>query len=174
MRAGALVIAMVLGCGGSVTTAPDGSGGSGAASSSSSGAADAGAGASAVDAGPGWTVPPGQTHSRVDCDEEQMLLFVEIWPTAESECLPSPAVTDLLVLGISEWDGSPGTFVVGQPTAHGTAHASTGIDETEGSITVEPFVGTPRWLAWELSAGEGRTDLGLCGKFDEFPCVPPP
>lgn len=170
-----LLLAGVLACSGSVTEAPGGTGDAGA-SAAGSGGADAGAAGSAPpDSGPGWTVPPGQTYSAVSCEDGEMLLFVEIWPDAASECNPSPGVTDLLVLGIRGWDGEPGTFAVGVETAKGTAHAGSSLDaeDAEGAITVEPFAGTPRWLSWDLSVGEGRTDLGTCGHFEAYPCPAP-
>ncbi|XYI03660.1 hypothetical protein ACMHYB_29400 [Sorangium sp. So ce1128] len=152
----------------------EGSGGSGGSGSNSSGAGaaqDAGPG----DAGPSWTVPPGQTFSETSCEEGGLLLFVEIWPDAGSACVPTPDVEDVLVMGIEGWDGQPGTFIVGVETPQGTAHAvfDLGIDEVYGKITVEPFVGTPSGLSWDLSVGSGSTDLAVCGRFEVTSCVPP-
>ncbi|XXX72346.1 hypothetical protein WMF30_32330 [Sorangium sp. So ce134] len=159
-----------------MTTAPEaggseGSGGSGGSGSSSSGAGaaqDAGPG----DAGPSWMVPPGQTFSRTSCEEGGLQLFVEIWPDAVSACAPPPDVQDILVMGIGGWDGRPGTFIVGVEMPQGTARALFGINEVEGKITVEPFVGTPSGLSWDLSVGSGSTDLTACGHFEVISCVP--
>ncbi|WP_437964340.1 hypothetical protein WMF04_32090 [Sorangium sp. So ce260] len=151
----------------------EGSGGSGGSGSNSSGAGasqDAGPG----DAGPSWTVPPGQTFSETICKEDGLLLFVEIWPDAGSACVPTPYVQGVLVMGIGGWDGKPGTFIVGVETPQGTARAlfESGIDKVEGKITVEPFVGTPSGFSWDLSVGSGSTDLSTCGRFEVTSCVP--
>lgn len=174
-----LLVAALAGCGGSVITVPEagsseGSGGSGGSGSNSSGAGaaqDAGPG----DAGLSWTVPPGQTYSHTSCEEGGLQLFVEIWPDAGSACVPTPDVEDVLVMAIEGWDGQPGTFIVGAEMPQGTAHASfdLGIDEVYGKITVEPFVGTPSGLSWDLSVGSGSTDLAVCGHFEVTSCVPP-
>ncbi|WP_437995430.1 hypothetical protein WMF26_29525 [Sorangium sp. So ce185] len=102
------------------------------------------------------------------------MLFVEIWPDAASACVPSSNVNteDVLVLGIGDWDGQPGTFVVDVETPRGTARARRGLDEVEGEITVEPFVGTPSGLSWDLSVGSGSTDLAACGHFEVTSCDP--
>ncbi|WP_437821209.1 hypothetical protein [Sorangium sp. So ce1078] len=151
----------------------EGSGGSGGSGSNSSGAGaaqDAGPG----DAGPSWMVPPGQTFSYTNCNESGLVLFVEIWPDAVSACSAPPNVNpeDVLVMGIAGWDGQPGTFIVGVETPQGTARARIGLDEVEGKITIEPFVGTPSGLSWDLSVGSGSTDLATCGHFEVTPCVP--
>ncbi|WP_437547463.1 hypothetical protein WME97_45955 [Sorangium sp. So ce367] len=149
----------------------EGSGGSGGSGSNSSGAGAA-QGAGPGDAGPSWTVPPGQTFSYTSCEESGLLLFVEIWPDAGSVCVPTPEVQDVLVVGIAGWDGQPGTFIVGVETPQGTARAVFGIDEVEGKITVEPFVGSPSGFSWDLSIGSGSTDLAACGEFEVTSCVP--
>ncbi|WP_437933673.1 hypothetical protein [Sorangium sp. So ce341] len=102
------------------------------------------------------------------------MLFIEIWPAASSACAPSPELNpeDVLVMGIVDWDGQPGTFVVGVETPQGTARAMRGADEVEGKITVQPFVGTPSGLSWDLSVGTGSTDLAACGRFEVTSCAP--
>ncbi|WP_437720446.1 hypothetical protein [Sorangium sp. So ce861] len=162
-----------------MTTAPEagssegsgGSDGSGSTSSSAGAAQDAGPG----DAGPSWVVPPGQTFSQTRCGGGGLVLFVEIWPDAGSACAPPPELNpeDVLVMGIGGWDGQPGTFIVGVETPQGTARATMGIDEVEGKITVEPFVGTPSRLSWDLSVGSGSTDLAACGRFEVTSCALP-
>ncbi|WP_437605142.1 hypothetical protein WMF20_28670 [Sorangium sp. So ce834] len=119
-------------------------------------------------------VPPGQIFSQTSCGGGGLVLFVEIWPDAVSACTPSPRLNpeDVLVVGIGGWDGQPGTFTVGVETPQGTARAMIGIDEVEGTITVEPFVGTPSGLSWDLSVGSGSTDLATCGHFEVTSCVP--
>ncbi|WP_437949559.1 hypothetical protein WME98_01185 [Sorangium sp. So ce296] len=147
-----------------------GSDGSGSSSSSAGAAQDAAPG----DAGPSRMVPPGQTFSQTRCGGGGLVLFVEIWPDASSACVPSSNVNteDVLVLGIGDWDGQPGTFVVDVETPRGIARARRGIDEVEGEITVEPFVGTPSGLSWDLSVGSGSTDLAVCGRFEVTSCDP--
>jgi hypothetical protein len=107
----------------------------------------------------------------VSCaDDGGALLFVEVWPSAPSACVPPPRVEEVLVLGVDGWNGQPGTFVVGEETPNGLAMASSGTEPVTGTITIEPFVLTPSVIAWDLSVGSGRTDLGVCGKLDDFPC----
>ncbi|WP_437905694.1 hypothetical protein WME95_46775 [Sorangium sp. So ce327] len=149
----------------------DGSGGSGGSGSNSSGAGAA-QGAGPGDAGPSWTVPPGQAFSYTSCEEGGLLLFVEIWPDAGPVCVPTPDAQDVLVVGITGWDGQPGTFIVGVETPQGTARAVFGIDKVEGKITVEPFVGSPSGFSWDLSVGSGSTDIAACGEFEVTSCVP--
>lgn len=157
---------IVCGCSPSVLHTPSGDAGT---SSAGSGGADAGV----ADAGVEWTHDPGQTFSSITCKEDGMLLLVEVWPTGTA-CTPDPAATDVLVLGIDAWDGEPHTFQLGQETPHGTAHATLGVPgPLEGTITVEPFAEAPRWISWDLSEAAGRTDLGLCGHFDDYPCPLP-
>ncbi|XXY50947.1 hypothetical protein WME91_07355 [Sorangium sp. So ce269] len=151
----------------------EGSGGSGGSGSDSSGAGaaqDAGPG----DAGPSWTVPPGQTFSETSCEEGGLQLFVEIWPDAGPACVPTPDVEGVLLMVIGGWNGRPGTFIVGVEMPQGTARAGfeTGLDKVEGKITVEPFVGTPSGISWDLSVGSGSTDLAACGRFEVTSCVP--
>ena len=169
-------VLLVLGCAGSVVGSPD-SGGGGAAE----GSPDAGdyPDSGSPDAGPGWTVPPGQTYADDHCVDGEKRLWVEIYSEAPAECVVPVDVNDTLLLAISAWDGAPGSFTVGEETIHGTAHAAHFTDtgneeEVEGTITVEPYRGTPRWISWALSVAEGRTDLGACGKFDDAPCAPRP
>jgi hypothetical protein len=130
--------------------------------------------ANSSSAAPAWTVPPDRTYSHIACgdEEDEPLLFIEIWPAGEN-CIAQPTVEDVLVLGILNWDGEPGTFVLGVETPHGTAQAGMSglsLERTTGTITVEPYVGTPSAIAWDLSIGAGRTDLSVCGHFDDFPC----
>ncbi|WP_437313130.1 hypothetical protein [Sorangium sp. So ce385] len=147
-----------------------GGGGSGSSSSSAGASEDAGPGG----AGPSRMVPPGQTFSLTRCGEGGLVLFVEIWPGAASACVASPDVNleEVLVTGIVGWDGEPGTFIVDVETPRGTARARIGPDEVEGTITVEPFVGTPSGLSWDLSVGSGSTDLATCGHFEITSCDP--
>lgn len=169
-----ILTSMACGCAPEVSQGPAGSAGT---SSTGSGGADAGgADAGAADAAAEWTHDPGETYSSIMCKDDGMQLFVELWPpSAQSACVPDPAVSDVLVLGIEGWDGEPGTFVLGEETEHGTAQAgySLSLDPLEGTLTVEPFAETPQWISWELSVDSGRTDLGLCGKFSKFPCATP-
>ncbi|WP_437739014.1 hypothetical protein WME73_25545 [Sorangium sp. So ce302] len=123
---------------------------------------------------PGWTVPPDRVYSYIDCGDEtaDSTLFVEISPRG-SGCLPAADVLDdVLVFGIVRWDGQPGTFTLGVETPHGMALAARGLqpDPLIGTLTIEPYVGTPSAIAWDLSVGAGRTDLSVCGRFDDFPC----
>lgn len=178
-----VVLASLLGCGGSATWAPHEEGSSHAGNGGATGANLGGSGAGAVggggsppvDPGPSWTVPPGQTYSHVSC-EGQVELFVEIWQEARSECVPSSDVAGILVLAVQGWDMSPGTFVIGEPTAQGEALAafpSSGTEEVTGTLTIHPFEGAPAGFAWDLSVGSGTTDLSVCGNFDSFPCAQP-
>lgn len=158
----------------------EGSGGSGGSGSNSSGAGaaqDAGPG----DAGPRWTVPPGQIYSYTSCEEDGLFLYVEIGPDAGPICVPTPDVDGVLVMGIRGWDGQPGTFIIGAETPQGTAHAGFEFDKVEGKITVEPFGGVPTGFSWDLSVGSvgsvrtdlaGRADLAVCGRFEVTSCVP--
>jgi hypothetical protein len=177
-----LLLANLIGCGGSATWAPDeggsgdaGGGGAAVSNSGGSGAGTAGGGGSPpVEPGPEWTVPPGHTYSSVSCDG-QVELFVEIWQTARADCVPASDVAGILVLGVQNWDMSPGTFVIGQATEQGEAMAAdlSGPDEVTGTLTIEPFEDEPTWFSWDLSVGSGTTDLSLCGHFDAFPCSQP-
>ncbi|WP_437707144.1 hypothetical protein WMF45_25810 [Sorangium sp. So ce448] len=123
---------------------------------------------------PGWTVPPDRVYSHIECGDEAAgtTLFMEISPRGSS-CLPAPDVLDdVLVFGIVRWDGQPGTFTLGVETPHGMAQAARGLqpDRLTGTLTIVPYVGTPSVVAWDLSVGAGRTDLSVCGRFDDFPC----
>jgi hypothetical protein len=168
---GAVLIASA--CDSTVIVRDDGTGAGGGGSGTST--SSSGSGATAVaSTSAGWTVAPDRTFSYVDCDSQNAapLLFVEIWADGVG-CVANPGLTDVLVLGITGWDGQPGTFTVGVETPQGLAHATTtslGPDPIPGTITVEPFVGTPGAIAWDLSIGAGRTDLSVCGQFEEYPC----
>ncbi|XXT21120.1 hypothetical protein WME94_06060 [Sorangium sp. So ce429] len=167
-----LMTSIASGCAAKVSHEPDSGAGT---SSTGSGGAGAGA-ADAAEAGVEWTHDPGKTFSYVGCKDHGMVLFVEIWPTGAA-CTPEPfpLLDDVLVLVIAGWDGAPGTYTIGEQTAHGTAGATFAgpPEQLEGTITVEPFAEAPRWISWELSMAEGRTDLGLCGHFDDYPCATP-
>ncbi|WP_437926070.1 hypothetical protein WMF37_44680 [Sorangium sp. So ce291] len=126
---------------------------------------------------PGWTVPPDRTYSRIDCDRvdrDDPTLFVEIWPAGSGPCGGSRHfVDDILVLALTRWDGQPGTFPLRVETPHGIAAAGLNAQDPltiTGTLTIEPYVGTPSAIAWDLSVGAGRTDLSVCGDFDDFPC----
>jgi hypothetical protein len=169
-------LVLVSACGGSVEVAGLGSnpGGGGAGGAGSGGAGSGGAGGSAAAGGDDvpWTHDPGRTFSQATCEADGMQLYVELWPSGEA-CVGEPDVdpADVLALGISRWDGEPGTYAIGEETVHGIAHAGgVGYGEIDGTITMEPFAATPRWLSWQLSVGEGRTDLGPCGHFDDYGC----
>ncbi|WP_437827444.1 hypothetical protein [Sorangium sp. So ce1153] len=145
-------------------------GGDGGTSASGAGSSDT----SSSSSSPGRTVPPDRTYSRIDCDDEpaSSTLFVEIWPEG-SGCGDPPANADgVLVLGLLRWDGQPGTFTLGVETPHGMAQAGMGfeLDPLTGTLTIEPYVGRPSAIAWDLSVGAGRTNLSVCGHFDDFPC----
>ncbi|CAN94756.1 hypothetical protein predicted by Glimmer/Critica [Sorangium cellulosum So ce56] len=119
-------------------------------------------------------MPPDRVYSYIDCGDEPAgsTLFVEISPRG-SGCLPAPdVVDDVLVFGIVRWDGQPGTFTLGVETPHGMALASRGLQPNPltGTLTIEPYAGAPSAIAWDLSVGAGRTDLSVCGRFDDFPC----
>jgi hypothetical protein len=164
-----LAAVTLLACGATVIEQPaDGGGGqsTGDGGSADGGGPDGGGGSA-------WTVWPGQTYSHTHCDDwNQLLLLVEIWPEAEIECVLPAHVADALVLVIEAWDGSAGTFTVGEPTVHGAAHATQfpAPKVVTGTITIEPYADTPRGIAWDLDVGAGRTDLGPCGRFDELSC----
>jgi hypothetical protein len=133
------------------------------------------AGPARVDAGAAFTVPGAQSAPFVRCEDDGMTFFVEIWPVAISACVPPAEVHhDLLLVGIQRWDGSAGTFELGEETPRGRASGGTGLDELRGAITIEPFDDVPRVLAWDLDgAGEGRLDLSVCGRFERYPCPTP-
>jgi hypothetical protein len=162
---------IVLGCGGSVAVLPDEGGGMGGQGGTAPGGGGAGG-----DGSPALTHPPAQTYSDVTCKKDGMRLFVEIWPDAESQCVPTPDVVvgSILVMGIQGWDGTPGAYGVGEETLHGVALAAAvpGPETIEGTITIAPFGATPSVLSWDLSVGSGSTDLALCGHFELFPCAP--
>lgn len=167
---GALLFASA--CGGSVIVPEDGNGESDGGGTSAPGAG--GNDTSNSSSSPDWTVPPDRTYSHIDCGDDPAAptLFVEIWPEG-SGCLASATlVEDVLVFGIQRWDGQPGTFTLGVETPHGTARAGmvSQPDPITGTLTVEPYVGRPSAVAWDLSVGAGRTDLSVCGHFDDFPC----
>ncbi|WP_434042910.1 MULTISPECIES: hypothetical protein [Sorangium] len=150
--------------------ASDGGGGDGGTSAPGAGSSDT----SSSSSSPGWTVPPDRTYSHIECDDESAdaTLYVEISPAATG-CLPPGDVgDDVLVFGLQRWDGQPGTFTLGVETPHGMAYAVMGFpdDSLTGTITIEPYVGTPSAIAWDLSVGAGRTDLSVCGRFNDFPC----
>jgi hypothetical protein len=138
-------------------------------------AADAGVArdsASAPDAG--LTVPPESLWAQVTCEDGGTArLFVEVYPDGVvSECVPEASITDLIVLGIDGWDGLAGSFVLGEPSPRGRAGLGVGIssDPPTGTLTVEPFDERPHFVSWDSSAGEGRVDLGLCGRIERLPC----
>jgi hypothetical protein len=131
--------------------------------------------AGSVDGGQAVTVDPGWTYSSVSCDPERgMTLMVEIWNEAKGECVPDPGAIDVLVLGVDRWDGRSGVFEVGVSTPRGRAGASRsgGSVDVTGTIVIEPFDDTPRFVAWDLSIDEGRADLSRCGRFEAYPCEP--
>jgi len=164
---GAVVFAS--GCESTVVVREDGGGGDGSGSGASSATSVTGSASSSM-----WTVPPDRVYSYLDCENanEGPLLFVEVLEDGGG-CAPPPNVTDVLVLGIARWSGQPGTFTVGVPTPQGEALAALaplGPDGISGTITIEPFVGSPGAIAWDLSVGAGRTDLSVCGNLDDYPC----
>ena len=171
MRAPEIVVALVLASACGSSHAPSGDAG---------GRRDAGDrledGGGAPDAG--FTVPAGQSFSQVRCDERGTTFYAEIWPTVDgAECAPPPDISEeLLILGIDGWDGSAGTFIMGESSPRGTARGGTGAsaEPVTGTITIEPFPATPEVLSWDLSVGSGRVDLRTCGRFEMFPCEPPP
>ena len=162
-------------CDSTVIVEGTGGGGASAGPSSASSADSASASnATSSSSGPTWTVPPDRVYSYVDCEYQDVgtLLAVEVWDLGAA-CAPPPPSDSVLVLGIVGWDGQPGTFTVGVETPQGLGLAGKAplmSDEITGTITVEPFVGTPSGIAWDLSVGAGRTDLSVCGQFDAFPC----
>lgn len=166
---------------GAGASSAEGGAGSGAAGSAGGGAVQGGAGQGGAPQGgagggvPEWTVWPGQIYAAAPCEEETGLrdLLVELWPYADEACLPPVEVASVPVLGITDWDGSPGTYPFGVDTAHGKAGASDGLDPVEGWLTVEPYQTTPGWIEWEMSGEPGRTDLSLCGKWMSFACRAP-
>lgn len=167
---GAIVLLSASACESTVVVRADGGGGAGSASSGVSSATSVTSSSSS----PTWTVPPDRVYSYLDCENADVgpLLFVEVLSDGAG-CTPPPDVTEVLVLGIAHWDGQPGTFTVGVATPQGEALASLaplGSDEISGTITVEPFADTPGAIAWDLSVGVGRTDLSVCGNFQDFPC----
>ncbi|WP_437540637.1 hypothetical protein WME97_24950 [Sorangium sp. So ce367] len=180
---GALLFASA--CDSTVVVREDGhgtSGGGGGGDAGGGGDGDGDGGTSAPGAGgsdtssssssPGWTVPPDRVYSHIDCEPAGSTLLVELSPRS-SGCVPAADVLDdVLVFGIVRWDGQPGTFTLGVETPHGVALAARGLqpDLVTGTLTIEPYVGTPSAIAWDLSVGAGRTDLSVCGRFDDFPC----
>ncbi|WP_437742673.1 hypothetical protein WMF39_45305 [Sorangium sp. So ce1504] len=167
---GALLFASA--CDSTVIVPEDGNDASDGGGTSAPGAG--GGDASSSSSSPGWTVPPDRTYSHIDCDDDPAdpTLFVEIWPAGSGCLAPATIVDDVLVFGILRWDGQPGTFTLGVETPHGMAQAGmvSQPDPITGTLTIEPYVGTPSAIAWDLSVDAGRTDLSVCGHFDAFPC----
>ncbi len=165
------VLVFASSCDSTVIRRGDHGGGGGASDDAASGPTTGAGDSSGSSATPPWTVSPEQVFSDVACDDEP-LLFIEVWPAAASACVAPPGldVDDILVLGIEGWDGEPGTFPIDEETPHGVARAKRGLDALTGTLTVEPYVGTPSAISWNLSVGAGRTDLSVCGKLDELPC----
>ncbi|WP_437592319.1 hypothetical protein [Sorangium sp. So ce1000] len=169
---GALLFASA--CGSTVMVREDDHGASDGGGGGTSAPGDGSSDTSSSSSSPGWTVPPDRIYSHIVCHDEpaDSTLYVEISPMASS-CQPEATlVDDLLVFGIVRWDGQPGTFTLGVETPHGMAQALLGsrLDALTGTLTIEPYVGTPSAVAWDLSVGAGRTDLSVCGRFDDFPC----
>ncbi|WP_437898486.1 hypothetical protein [Sorangium sp. So ce124] len=169
---GALLFASA--CDSTVIVPEDGHGASGGGGGGTS-APGAGSSDTSSSSSPAvWTVPPDRTYSHIDCGDElaNPTLFVEIWPDGSGCLAPATIEDDVLVFGIVRWDGQPGTFTLGVETPHGVAQAAMGLqpDPITGTLTVEPYVGAPSAIAWDLSVGAGRTELSICGHFDGFPC----
>lgn len=124
------------------------------------------------DAGPALFAPPERTWSTAYREEAKLNLLIEIWPNAVAACVP-PADVDverMTVLGIHGWDGTAQTFVLDQDGPHGRAAGTSGgisaDDRLTGTLTVEPFDETPRYLSFDIDPlGQGRIDLSLCGDF---------
>jgi hypothetical protein len=173
IRARVAALMLTSACNSTVIVQAEGGGGSGGDGSSgpSTGSGDTSSSSSSSP----WTVPPDRGYSSVICGDEpyEPMLFVEIWPVGAG-CLAPPDLWDgIILLGIQKWDGSPGTFTVDVETPHGVAIAGLSDLSDEvitGTITVEPFEGAPSAISWDLSIGAGRTDLSVCGHFENFPC----
>jgi hypothetical protein len=134
------------------------------------------AGAAGAGGAPEWTVWPGQTWAATHCDEQgKKDLLIELWSSAEAECVPPASVGDVAVLGLEDWDGTPGTFVFWEQTEHGRAGGSLGLSggQPNGWLTIEPYRDTPGWVEWEMGGVPGRTDLSVCGQWQDFECTGP-
>lgn len=119
------------------------------------------------------TVPAGQiaAWTRTD-DRDGLTLVIEVWDRAVSDCVPPADVSSdgVLLLAIMGWDRTAGTWRIGEETEHGIAAAARGLGDepATGTLTLEPFDASPRFVSWDLDAlGSGRADLGLCGRFDD-------
>jgi hypothetical protein len=135
---------------------------------------------SSGDTGVGELVPPESVLTSVTCNQGDMLLLVEVLLEGEiQDCLPPPSLENELLIGIPDWSGLPGTFVVG-PDGPALASLATGLEELTGTITLEVWAPThPSVMTVDLVGASGLTfegvlDLGLCMKQNEAPCEEPP
>lgn len=147
--------------------------GCGAVAPEAPAAADAGSDAVIeVDAGHPLAAPAERTFADLRRRDggARFTLLIEVWPRARADasCLPPPDVdSNMMILGIVDWDGTPGTFPLGVMTEHGRATVAVGFEEARGSLTVEAFSPKPKYVTYSTDLrGNGTLDISRCGNLD--------